>query len=291
MAKVSASLLVAEINDAIGERSAVSDLYSRACGSSFGWINGHFVSNTASYEQNGFVDGVCPFVWRSGVKHDCSKIMELTLKGDSFVNGLGEIVDVEEECIYPLIKSSNIKSSEIHETNHYFVITQHNTSDNTELLKCQFPKLYRYLEQHESHFAQRGSVIYKNKPRFCLFGIGNYSIKPYKVVVSGLYKHTRFAFVDTIENKPTMIDDACYMIGFDSKEDAMLETNLLNNTLTQEFLSSISFEDDKRMISKDLLMRIDLFEIARRTMDSFSYAQFEERFAEPTLFNQTVLNF
>ena len=47
-----------------------------------------------------FVDavlyGTSPLKWRSGVKHDCSRVMELRPNGDDdFENGLGEVVSLE----------------------------------------------------------------------------------------------------------------------------------------------------------------------------------------------------
>ena len=49
----------------------------------------HFLGSNASY------------VWRSGVKHDCAKIMNLTLvKDGGLANGLGEAVEVED--VYPV---------------------------------------------------------------------------------------------------------------------------------------------------------------------------------------------
>ena len=46
--------------------------------------------------------------WRSGIKHDCSKVMELYKKGNKFINGFGEIIELEDTYIYPLLKGSNV---------------------------------------------------------------------------------------------------------------------------------------------------------------------------------------
>ena len=43
----------------------------------FGYSNGKFYSNLGGKTEN--FDGRCCFEWRQGVKHDCSKIMELTM--------------------------------------------------------------------------------------------------------------------------------------------------------------------------------------------------------------------
>ncbi|MEK0337894.1 MAG: hypothetical protein QQN41_10725, partial [Nitrosopumilus sp.] len=60
-------------------------------------------------------------------------------------------------------------------------------------------------------------------------------------------------------------DDTCYFIGFDNFVYAEITRILLNRDLTQNFIQSISFNDSKRKITKDLLMRINLLEIIHQT--------------------------
>ncbi len=100
---------------------------------------------------------------------------------------------------------------------------------------------------------------------FSIFGIGDYSFKPYKVAIAGMYKTTTFSLVKLIDNKPVMLDDTCYFIGFDTLIEAEITQTLLNKKLTQDFIQPIAFKDAKRMMTKDLLMRIDLNEIINET--------------------------
>jgi hypothetical protein len=62
-----------------------------------------------------------------------------------------------------------------------------------------------------------------------------------------------------------MLDDTCYFIGFEILIEAEITQILLNKEITQNFIKSIAFKDAKRMITKDLLMRIDLNEIINKT--------------------------
>ena len=59
-----------------------------------------------------------------------------------------------------------------------------------------------------------------------------------------------------------MLDDTCYFIGFDSLEQAEYIWRLLNTEIVSNFLKNISFKDAKRMITKEVLMRIDLKKVA-----------------------------
>lgn len=71
----------------------------------FGWVDGKFVSNVTTYGKNIKYDGISPYIWRQGVKHDCSKIMELDFIDNKYVNGLKRELDLEKELIYGLVKS------------------------------------------------------------------------------------------------------------------------------------------------------------------------------------------
>ena len=117
--------------------------------------------------------------------------------------------------------------------------------------------------EHQENFNARKSSIYNNKPQFSIFGIGDYSFKPYKVAISGLYKTFHFTLILPQADKPVMLDDTCYLIGFDKIEFAVYALILLNSDTTMQFLQSVTFADAKRTFTKDVLMRIDLLELAK----------------------------
>jgi hypothetical protein len=97
---------------------------------------------------------------------------------------------------------------------------------------------------------------------FSIFGIGDYSFKPFKVAISGLYKTFHFTLVLPQNDKPVMLDDTCYFIGFENIEYAVYAIILLNSPQTEDFLRSITFPDAKRVFTKDILIRIDLYKLA-----------------------------
>jgi hypothetical protein len=118
-------------------------------------------------------------------------------------------------------------------------------------------------EKFKENFDARKSSIYNNKPLFSIFGIGDYSFKPYKVAISGLYKTFHFTLILPQDNKPVMLDDTCYLIGFENVEYAVYSLILLNSDTTVQFLQTVTFADAKRTFTKDVLMRIDLLELGR----------------------------
>lgn len=255
---VAASLFYCEVRNKIAKRCSVKDFYTQQGIQEYGWVNNCFVADISTYQNNVSIDGNSPLKWWSGIKHDCAKVMELSYDGTQYINGFGEIVDIENNMIYPLIKSSDIKGKMITSTRKYVIVTQQSTSDDTEWIKSKYPKTYQYLLAHAEYLDNRGSRIYKGRPRFCMFGVGKYSFKPFKIAVSGLYKSPNFVIVTPIAGKSVMLDDTCYMLGLDTLEEAIITQDLLNSKPVQSFINSLVFVDAKRIINKDLLMRIDL---------------------------------
>ena len=229
----------------------------------FGWIEDKFVSNIDAYLYTKDIDGESPFEWRQGLKHDCSAIMELDKVNGHYVNGLNEEIILEDGLVYGLLKSSDLKNTVIKQTRKFTIVTQKKVGQDTKYLKYDYPKTFLYLTDHQSYFDARKSSIYNNKPLFSIFGIGDYSFKPYKVSISGLYKTFHFTLILPQDDKPVMLDDTCYLIGFDKIEFAVYALILLNSKTTMQFLQSITFADAKRTFTKDILMRINLLKLAQ----------------------------
>lgn len=227
--------------------------------SQFGYLNGQFYSNLNAGIDD--FDGRCCFEWRQGVKHDCSKVMELTLHSGVFRNGLKETVQIENDLVFPLIKSSMFKAPVIHNFFRYVIVTQKKTHDNTEHLEQAVPKTWKYLNENKELFENRKSSIYRGSPPFSMFGVGDYSYSTYKVGVSGFYKRPLFSVLYSDDKKPVMTDDTSYFICFDSYDMAYVAMLLLNSEKVQIFLNNVAFLDAKRPYTKKILERIDFEKI------------------------------
>lgn len=271
---VEASILLCKLNERPNFECTEFDFYEKNQKQKFGWVNSKFVSNIKDYHETKNIDGLCPFEWRQGIKHDCSNIMELEkVNNGHYVNKLSEQITLEEDLIYGFLKSSDLKNTVIKNTRKQVIITQTKVGQETSYIQHLYPNIYNYLKANISSFQARKSSIYTGKPLFSIFGIGDYSFKPYKVAISGLYKTYHFTLVFPQNNKPVMLDDTCYFIGFDKIEFAVYSIILLNHKLTEGFLKSITFSDAKRVFTKDILMRLDLLTIAKE----MTQAEIEER--------------
>lgn len=256
---VDASLFSCQLNKTTELSCLESDFYTSEVKCNFGWLNGKFLSNLSCSCND--IDGVSPFEWRQGIKHDCSKVMEIEFDGECYSNKLGERFVIEEAFAFPLLKSSDLKKKHAEQTRKMVIVTQKYVGQNTSYIQ-KYPQTYEYLNRHIDLFRNRKSSIYKGKCDFSIFGVGDYSFKPYKIAISGLYKTFHFCLVKPQNGKPVMLDDTCYFIGFDTLEQAEYVWDLLNSVFVTDFLKSISFKDSKRMITKEVLMRIDLRRVA-----------------------------
>jgi hypothetical protein len=232
---------------------------------SYGWSNSAFVSDIQKYTKTRFLEGMSALAWRSGIKHDCSKIVELSITESGLVNGKGDAVHIEDDLIFPLIKGSQIKDFEIAATKKMLIVPQHFLGENTAYIRKAAPLTWKYLKKNQGAFDARKSIIYANKPAFSIFGVGSYSFMPYKVAISAFYKLPKFSLIRPIYDKPALFDDTCYFLGFERYEEALFMCSVLNGTMVNDFLSSISFSDSKRVYTKDIMMRIDLAEAVKRT--------------------------
>ena len=242
--------------------------------SQFGYLNGQFYSKFDSSTE--YFDGRCCFEWRQGVKHDCSKVMELSLRDERLENGKKESVEIEADYIFPLMKSSMFKAPVIHNFSKCVIVTQRKAREETEHLEHEVPKTWRYLNENIELFENRKSSIYRGAPPFSMFGVGEYSYSQYKVGVSGFYKQPMFSVLYSEDKKPVMTDDTSYFICFNSYDMAYVAMLLLNSAKVQMFLKSIAFLDAKRPYTKKVLERIDFEKIVKRlSLDELSQTEQE----------------
>lgn len=222
-----------------------------------GVVKGHLVSNVPSFLRTQHLEGRADPEWRSGVKHDCSRVMEFDRKGDDLIDGAGEVVRIESEYVFPLVKGSDLANGRT-KSNRAILVPQRFLGDDTSQIEQRAPKTWSYLIANEASLAARKSSIYKGQPRFAVFGIGDYSFAPYKVAICGLYKRLSFTILEPIHGKPTMVDDTCYFLPFDSKEEANEAYRGLCSDLAKEFFESRIFWDAKRPINKAILQALSI---------------------------------
>lgn len=214
--------------------------------------DGLAISNLDDYDKFKHLLGSSDIKWRSGIKHDLVPIMELTRDEKGYINGYGENVDIESELLYPLMKGSDIGSNKGWR-NKFLIVTQKSVKTDTSYIKEKYPKTWSYLMSHSESFDARKSSIYKNKHRFSIFGVGDYSFATWKIAICGLYKNLSFRLVGPIEEKPVQFDDTIYFLSFNSIEEAKETYFYLISNDVKKILNSLIFWDDKRPIKANIL--------------------------------------
>jgi hypothetical protein len=274
-ASVEACLFVLTTETGNADCEVYESLESTTPSHVIGERDGLIVSDVELYEKWRHLRGQDPvYIWRSGVKHDCSKVMELEKIEGGYINGLGEKLDLEDAYIYPLLKSSDVGNSRVSSCRKLVIVTQKNVGEDTSEIKEVAPKTWEYLVQHGEYLDNRKSSIYKGKPRFSIFGIGEYSFSDWKIAISGLYKRLEFNIVSPMNNKPVLFDDTVNFISMSCEEEARYIYELLTSQPATEFLSSLIFWDEKRPITTKVLRELSIKEIAQQVGQLERYLEF-----------------
>jgi predicted RNA methylase len=196
--------------------------------------------------------------WRSGIKHDCSKVMEIIFSDGSYLNGDNEKVEIEDTHLYPLLKSSDIGNGRVASCRKHMIVTQTHVGQDTSHIRATSPLTWSYLSSKAGSFSKRKSSIYRGKPLFSIFGVGDYTFSPWKIAISGLYKNLFFQLVGPIGGKPVVFDDTVSFLSFESFDQAEFVRDLLMTEEAQVFYESQIFWDEKRPVTTDILKRLSL---------------------------------
>ncbi len=285
-AAVDACLLVCSLSPASHNRDCrvYRQLGDGNLVATIGYHDDQLVADVAAYERWKHLGGEEIYKWRSGVKHDCSKVMELWQAGNQLRNGFDEAVELEDDYIFPMLKSSEITNGHSKKPTRWMLVTQRAVGAETSVISVVAPRTWEYLKRHGEFLDRRASSIYRNRARFSVFGVGDYTFAPWKVCISGFYKKLQFATVGPYQGKPVVLDDTSYFVSCQSEQEAHFIAELLNSAPAREFYSAFVFWDAKRPITIDMLRRLDLSAVARElgAESEWDHFQFTTRKGQET---------
>lgn len=272
-ASVDACLLVMRLDPAATpcyDYTTYSSL-SSTTGTRVGHRLGVTVGDLEVFETCSFLVGASPQKWRSGVKHDASRVMEFTRTPIGYENGLGEVVQMEDTYLFPLLKGSDIGSGKDWRQK-FVLVTQRSVGESTEPIKDRAPLTWSYLLSHADQLDARGSTIYAKNPRFSIFGVGDYAFRPWRIAICGLYKALRFRLVPPMDGRPVMFDDTVYFLSFDTEAEAVKTLACLHSKPAIGLLSSLIFWDEKRPIKTSILNLLDWSKLTEGQASPFELA-------------------
>lgn len=263
-AAVDACLLMMSIQPGASSAQVAGDyetLAATAPNRIFGLREGMLIADIPLFEQRRNLLGQGLSGWRSGIKHDCSSVFELVSDGEDYKNKQGMDVAVEEAVVFPLLKSSDLAKNQ--RPRKWLLVPQRTVGEPPELLQLTAPKAWSYLSSNSALLAKRASSIYRNRPAFSIFGVGDYSFSPWKVGISGLYKKLDFVPIPPYRGRPVVLDDTCYFFACETEAECNTLYKLVTSRAAQEFWSSLIFWDAKRPITSQILNLLDLKALAQ----------------------------
>ena len=197
--------------------------------------------------------------WRSGVKHDCARVMELQADGDRWTSGVEAGLDLEDAAVFPLLKGGDLDRG-VWPPHRGLLVTQHHTGEEPQARLGSCPRAWAYLQRHSALLHRRRSRIYKGRPFGSMFGVGPYSFAPWKVAVSALSKHRRFQCIGPVNGRPVVFDDTCLFASFDDEGSARKAHRFLCSEPVADWLRARTSPDAKRTLTARLLRTLSMSE-------------------------------
>ena len=265
---VDACLLVCSLSPS-GARARECRVYdsleARAPASTIGYCEGRLLADVDAYRRWRHLAARddARDTWRSGVKHDCARVMELRRERGRYVNGFGESVALEDDYVYPMLKGSDVANGRVAAPSRWMLVTQRAVGEDTDAIRLRAPKTWAYLRAHAALLDGRRSRVYRKRAPFSVFGVGDYTFAPWKVAVSGFYKRLRFVRVGEYAGRPVVFDDTVYFVACSSEREAALVADVLDSAPAREFYSAFLFWDAKRPVTAEVLRRLDVRALAR----------------------------
>jgi hypothetical protein len=143
-AAVDACLLIVFLENPAQNRHGRCRVYRRLADTevaqTIAYHDGRLIADVAAYNRWKHLEGESVYRWRSGVKHDCARVMELRKEGDRYRNGLGESIDLEDTYLYAMLKSSELAHGQVHEPRRWMLLTQRTVGDDTSVIAALAPK-------------------------------------------------------------------------------------------------------------------------------------------------------
>jgi hypothetical protein len=234
-----------------------SSLTAREPTSFMGVSRGRVYSDFEACQATAALEAETAQGWRSGVKHDLARVMELVEADGELRNGLGEVVAIERDYVYPLFKGTDLVRAR-RSPRRSVLVTQRALGDDTRVIRERAPATWRYLERHLAAFEARKSRIYRGQPPFAMFGVGEYTFAPHKVAISALHKELTFRALPPDRERPVVLDDTVYFLPCASAEHADALARALASPLARKFFEARLFWDAMRPVNKALLESLSL---------------------------------
>lgn len=162
--------------------------------------------------------------------------------------------------IYPLIKGSkNIKAGYGQPEENIGILLPNKGISASDYKKAKtqlenLPRTKKYLNTFKTLLEERSTYkkFMHGAPYWAVYNVGEYTLKPYKVVWSEIGTHLVASIFEEKENRPFIPDHKVYFAAFDNKDDAIFLMCLLNNDSVSNLINNSTVSTSRGNILKNL---------------------------------------
>jgi len=162
--------------------------------------------------------------------------------------------DLEEELLFPLLKSSDVRMWESRPEAWVLLPYKEGKLFSEEDLQMHFPRSWKYLNQHKETLSQRKSR-FARKHWYALFGIGPYTFAPYRVTWRALGARSMAAAV-VQRGIPNQAMHG--YIPLQSEKEAHYLAGLLNSRIIQQEILGLTRAGSKSFGQPGIISRLPL---------------------------------
>jgi len=197
--------------------------------------------------------GECAHEIRHGFKDDAKDVFGLDRD---------QLAALEPDCVYPYISSRHLVRYGLFGHDLHLVPMRKANQDNEDELRGTCPATYEYLAANREALEDRSSTTLDGGPFYNVFGLGEYTWAPYKVVWCRLGFNPEFAVVSTVQDpdlgeKLVVPGDHFMFIPTVDREAAHFLCGLLNSAPYQRSLAGIA-SNGKSSLSKAVVSKLAL---------------------------------
>ncbi len=177
-------------------------------------------------------------------------------------------VRLEKELLYPLLIRQDIAPWNAVPSAHVLFVQDvaKRCGIDEDVMKHKFPLAYDWLTLQKPTLLKRSSQSVKNLMAkhafYSMFAVGDYTVKPWKVIWPRIAKTIEAAVVSKIDNKIVLAQETFTLVGLDSELEANYVAGAVNSTLFRYAVSCFSQPGSKSFGTPSILekARIPKFE-------------------------------
>ena len=197
--------------------------------------------------------GTCEHDIRHGVKDDARAVYSIDR---------GQVDELEHDHVFPYIDSKHVVKYGLFGHDLRLVPMRTANEDNEAELRETCPRTYEYLRSNRQPLDDRSSAWLERGPFYTMFGLGEYTWAPYKVVWCRLGFKPAFAVVSTVGDedvgeKMVVPGDHFMFIPTDNRDEAHFLCGLLNSSIYRKSMVGVA-GGGKSGLSKAVVDKLEL---------------------------------